>query len=471
MRNSNPPTSQHAPQITLPPQNIEAEMAVLGSILLGGRKVVEDVMVYLTPERFYRAMHTQIFAAVLALYQEGVEIDAVTIQAKLDGLGVMGAIGQSYLLGLMGSEATPANAAHYAKIVLEAWKLRAFHEGVSELAGVALGRSEEEPDSRAICTKARTLLDEIERAGRRAVGEGGLRSILSAVWDDLDDRHANWKAGGSGLRGLTTGFIDLDWITGGLQAGDLIVIAGRPSSGKSALFMDMAARQAKIGARVAIASLEMSKESLVERMLSSLALVSSNKIRSGNLSDEEYSKITTASQAIYDMDMEISDASDQSVEDIRAWARSIHAKGGLDALYIDYLGLIRMASVSGNRSTDLGVIMKALKNIAKELSIPVIVLSQLSRNVERRDDKRPILSDLKDSGDIEADADLVFGIYRASYYARKEEAEEGVEVVADSEEAEVIALKQRNGATGTVRLLFRAPFVRFDNLARHPAGL
>lgn len=447
-------------------------MAVLGSMLLGGRNAIERITDTLDKQDFYREAHGRIYEAMIALVDKDEPVDTVTLKDELTRRGILEQCGgYLYLMQLAEYVPTPANIAYYGKIVAEKGVLRRLIETASEIAGLAYGESEE----------VDTLVDQAERAifnvarKRKSEGFTPLRPLLSDVFEQIDVAYHDKGV----VSGIDTGFSDLNYITSGLKRGDLIIVAARPSMGKTALTMNIGQNAAGKGSVVATFSLEMSKESLVQRMMCTEAKVNAHKLRTGFLQDEEWSRLSEAVNRLWDAPLFIDDTTDMSALEMRARCRRLKAEqGALDLVIVDYLQLMRGSSRnSENRNQEITEIARGLKSLARELDVPVIALSQLSRSVERREDKRPMLSDLRESGAIEAEADLVAFIYRPAYYARKEavsqEGEEKAEQEGndhEGEEAEVIIAKQRNGPTGTVKLAFLAKYACFQNLAHNFEG-
>jgi replicative DNA helicase len=458
----------------LPPQNVEAEMAVLGAMLIGGRAAIERATEQLQKDDFYRDAHGRIFEGMVALAEKDEPVDLVTLRDELGQRNQLEAVGgMLYLAQLADAVPTAANLLYYARIVTEKSVLRRLIEAASEIAGSAYGQVDE----------VDTLVDQAERAifnvARRRNSDGfkPLRPLLSEAFENIDQVYHE-----KGITsGIDTGFSDLNMMTAGFQRGELVIIAARPSMGKTALTLNIGQNAASNGNTVAVFSLEMGKESLVQRMMCSEARVDANKLRTGYLQDEDWSKIADAVQRLWDCQLFIDDTTDMSALEMRAKCRRLKAEYGLDLVIVDYLQLMRGSSKnSENRNQEITEIARGLKNIARELDVPVIALSQLSRSVERREDKRPMLSDLRESGSIEAEADVVAFIYRPAYYARKEtyseggarrdgsdqnsDSESGGQNSGDGEEAEIIISKQRNGPTGTVKLTFLPKYTRFENM-------
>lgn len=453
----------------IPPQNIEAEMAVLGAMLLGGRAAVEKATEMLAREDFYRDAHTHVFDAMIALTEKDEPVDAVTLKDELHRRSVYDLVGgAAYIMELGDIVPSSANIAHYAKIVQEKAILRRLIESATQISGLAYGDVED----------VDTLVDQAERAifevssKRTSQFFFPLRPLLNEAFEKIDTLYHEKGV----TTGVDTGFADLNYITSGLQDGDLVIIAARPSMGKTSLALGIGQNAAlRAGKSVAVFSLEMSKEQLVQRMICSEARVDAHRLRTGYLHDDDWTSIAEAVQKLWDASLFIDDSTDVSSLEMRAKCRRLRAEHGLDLVIVDYLQLMRgHGRNTENRNQEITEIARGLKGLARELKVPVIALSQLSRAVERREDKRPMLSDLRESGSIEAEADVVGFIYRPAYYERKEAVSQDANDKAeearrpgqyDGEEAEIILAKQRNGPTGTVKLSFLPKFARFDNLA------
>ena len=444
------PTTTEAGLDRLPPQSLEAEQSVLGAVLLDNA-VLPRVIEILQPEDFYRGAHRRLYAAMLDLFERDESIDLITLRERLEQKNELAEVGGAvYLASLVDQVPTAANVAHHARIVREKAVLRGLITASTEIAALSYEGAREVDQ----------ILDEAERRifmlSERSVREGfaPMREVVKssfAVIEKLYERKAH-------VTGVPSGFTELDQCTSGFQPSDLIIIAGRPSMGKTAFVLNIA-EHVGIEARlpVAVFSLEMSREQLVMRMLSSLSGVDGNRLRRGFLGREDWPLLARAAGKLAEAPIYIDDSASCSVLEIRAKARRLKADHGLGILIIDYLQLIRGRDRSESRQQEISEISRSLKGLAKELKVPVLALSQLSRAVESRGgDKRPQLSDLRESGAIEQDADVVAFIFREDMY-RDEAEQQGV--------AEVIVRKQRNGPTGTVKLAFRRECTRFGNLA------
>jgi len=434
----------------VPPQDPAAEQGVLGGILVHGEDVLAGVASTLKPADFYDRRHARVYAAMLELYTQGRPVDEITVTSRLNDQGQLAAAGGTELLSqLAGVMLSPAHADHYAALVRDKAMLREF---ITAAHGAVDQAYSQQADPEA-------ALEEAERAifaatqHRHSKGFAELSEVVQAALGVIEQRFAD-KGQASGV---PTGFQRLDLLTNGLQPGDLIIIAGRPSMGKTAFALNMAA-YASMEAQVASAifSLEMSKEQLGVRLLSSEARVSGSKIRSGFLSQNtDWPALTKAAERLHSAPIFIDDTPAISVLEMRAKARRLQREKGLGLILVDYLQLMRGRRESfDSREQEISDISRSLKALAKELELPVVALSQLNRKVEDRPNKRPQLSDLRESGAIEQDADVIAFIYRERVYNRE----------SDENIAEIIVGKQRNGPTGTVKLAFLDDLTRFENL-------
>jgi len=435
--------------LRMPPQSIEAEQAVLGGLLLDN-STWDAIADRLRAEDFYRRDHQQIFSAIAELSARSEPSDAVTLAEHLAAKGEAEETGGlAYLASLARDTPTAANIRAYADIVRERSLLRQLIRVSGEIAASAYG-SEGRP--------ATELVDEAERR-RSGSGFVPLRDILGATIDRLDMLHANQGQ----LTGVSTGYDDLDRMTAGLQPGDLIIIAGRPSMGKTTLALNIA-ENAAIAANtpVAVFSMEMSREQLSMRMVSSLGRVDQSHLRTGNFGDEDWARINGAIAQMKTAPLYIDDSGALTPTEVRARARRLkRERGGLGLIVVDYLQLMQVAGTKENRTNEISEISRSLKALAKELHVPVIALSQLNRGVEQRTDKKPVMSDLRESGAIEQDADIIVLIYREEVY-EPDTPRKGI--------ADIIIAKQRNGPTGEVHLTFLGKYTRFENLATGEYG-
>lgn len=440
----------------LPPQNIDAEHSVIGALLLD-KDAVLTVVEILSPEDFYEDRNSMIYRAILTLFEKRSPIDMVTLTNELERTGELTNIGGgNYIVSLVNSTPSAANVAHYANIVRDKAVLRRLITSAVTISDLGFGEDEDVP---AVLDKAEQSLFAVSQKFFRQKFIP-IKDVLTEAFDRIDKIHKDKGA----LRGLPSGFRDLDAKLAGLQKADLLILAARPSMGKTSLALNIAehiAVEEKIP--VAFFSLEMSKEQLVDRLISSQAGVDSWKLRTGNLSDDDFPKIGYAMGTLSEAPFFIDDTPGLNVTEIRAKARRLQMENELGIIFIDYLQLIEGRSKSGdsNRVQEISEISRSLKTLARELNIPVVALSQLSRAVEHRPDKRPQLSDLRESGSIEQDADVVMFIYRDDYYNENSE-KKGV--------TEILIRKHRNGPIGNIDLFFNAEQMRFRDLARQPKG-
>jgi len=434
----------------IPPQAIEAEVAVIGAMLLD-TSAVGAVSEILDDTAFYKGAHKRIFRAVIDLFSKEEAVDLVTVTQELKRQKVLDDVGgAAYLSQVLGSVATTANVRHHAKIVLEKAILRRLISVATEVVQEAYDAGGEAAD---ILDRAEHVIFEIAQA-RVHRDFVPMREILKHSFEVIQELYDKKQH----VTGIASGFDDLDSMTSGFQRSDLIVIAGRPSMGKTAFALNVAAHASLDGGTpTAIFSLEMGKEQLVQRMLCSEAHVDAHKLRTGYLADKHWSNLTTAAGLLSESAIYIDDTPSMNVLEMRSKARRLKAEADVGLVIVDYLQLMRGLGRPENRQQEISEISRSLKALAKELEVPVLALSQLSRAVESRGgDRRPILSDLRESGAIEQDADVVMFIYRAEQYERTPE---------NIGRAEVIIGKQRNGPTGTVHLSFQSECTRFDNLS------
>lgn len=437
------------PSPKLPPQNLEAEASVLGGMLLDN-EAIHRVVELLEPEDFYREAHRQIFQAILDLYETNEPADLLTVTSQLKKKGALERVGgASYLSTLLDKTPTSAHVGHHAKIIREKAVTRRLLEGASEI----LQRGYEEG------ANVDEFLDAAERiifdVASRRVQQGfhPVKDLVKSSFKTIEQLYEKKEL----VTGVPSGFKELDRLTSGLQRSDLIIIAGRPSSGKTAFALSCAENAAcdhKIPC--AIFSLEMSKEQLVQRLLCSRAQVDSYKLRGGFLAESDWPKLTRAAGVLSEAPIYIDDSPMLTVLEMRAKARRLKKEKNVGLLVVDYLQLVRSVGRVESREREISEISRGLKALAKEINIPVVALSQLNRGVENRHDKRPMLSDLRESGSLEQDSDVVIMIYRDEMYNTES---------LDAGKAELIIGKQRNGPTGKVMLAFLKQFTRFENLA------
>lgn len=437
-------------RLKVPPNSIEAEQSLLGG-LMQDNEAWDKVADIVVAGDFYRKDHRLIFAAIASLAEDGNPCDVVTVSEHLgnrDQLDDAG--GLEYLATLTNETPGAANARAYAQILRERSTLRSLIHAGNEISGSAFstdGRSATE-----LVDEAERLVFEIAESGARGrVGFQSLKQILPAAVDRIDLLHQT----GGDITGIPTGFNEFDKLTAGLQPGDLVIVAGRPSMGKTTFAVNIA-ENAAIGARVptAIYSMEMPSEQLAFRMISSLGRVDQSHLRTGKFPDEDWSRINTAVQLMSDAPIFIDDSPGLSPTEIRARARRLKRESGLGLIVIDYLQLMQVHGNTENRATEISEISRNLKALAKELRVPIIALSQLNRSVEQRQDKRPVMSDLRESGAIEQDADLIVFIYREEVY-KPDTPRKGI--------ADISIAKQRNGPIGDFPLTFVGRFTKFEN--------
>lgn len=431
------------------PSNVEAEKIVLGSILLDNSHISEAIEL-LKPEDFYSPFHRQIFRAMIELFQIGERIDAILVSEKLKRENLLERLGGlSAIVGLTNGLHHLPSISRYAKIVRDKALVRRLISSCNQIISEALS---EEGTTEEVLDKAEQAIFALSQE-RTTQGFAHIKLVAEELLVKLEE-YAQNKI--HALTGLATGFRDLDELTSGLQKSDLIIVAARPGMGKTAFALTIAENAALYeNAIVAIFSLEMSKEQLVMRILSSEARVNAHKFRTGFLSREEWKRIAQAIGRLSETKIFIDDTPAISVLEMRAKARRLMSEQkGLDLIIVDYLQLMRSSQRHESRQYEVSQISRELKSMAKELNVPVIAISQLSRAPESRNPPRPQMSDLRDSGSIEQDADVVIFIYREEYY-RKTEDNEGL--------AEVIVAKQRNGPTGSVKMVFLKDFTRFEN--------
>ena len=439
-------------RIRVPPNSVEAEQSLLGGLMLDNAAwdKVADLVV---SADFYRKDHQIIFSAIGALAEDSRPSDVVTVSEFLDNRDELDAAGGLEYLATLANE-TPgaANARAYANILRERSILRSLITAGNEISGNAY-TTEGRTATELVDDAERRVFEIAERGSRGKVGFQSLKQILPATVDRIDLLHQS----GGDITGIPTGYNEFDKMTAGLQAGDLIIIAGRPSMGKTTLAINIA-ENASIGAKVptAIFSMEMPSEQLAFRMISSLGRVDQTHLRTGKFPDEDWSRINTAVQLMSDAPIFIDDTAALSPTEIRARARRLKREHGLGLIVLDYLQLMQVHGTVENRATEISEISRSLKALAKELSVPIIALSQLNRSVEQRTDKRPVMSDLRESGAIEQDADIIVFIYREEVY-NQDTPRKGV--------ADISIAKQRNGPIGEFPLTFVGRFTKFENWA------
>ncbi|MFB9279303.1 replicative DNA helicase [Cohnella cellulosilytica] len=435
----------------VPPQNMEAEQAVLGAILLEAEALV-SAMERVKSEDFYSVAHQRIFDAMVSLNDDNQPIDLVTLASRLQDLGQMEEVGGIiYLTKLANAVPTAANVEYYATIVEEKSILRRLIRTATQI--VSNGYATED-DVSVLLNDAETRIMEIS-SRRTSTGFISIRDVLMEVFERVEFLFNNR----GGVTGIPSGFVDLDRMTAGFQKNDLIIVAARPSVGKTAFALNVAQNVAvRASETVAIFSLEMSAAQLVQRIICAESNVDAQRMRTGHLEGDDWEKLSMAIGSLSEAQIYIDDTPGITVSDIRAKCRRLKKEKGLGMILIDYLQLIQGRGKAGeNRQQEVSEISRTLKQIARELEVPVIALSQLSRGVEQRQDKRPMMSDLRESGSIEQDADIVAFLYRDDYYDKESEKKNIIEI---------IIAKQRNGPVGTVELVFLKNFNKFVSLDR-----
>jgi len=447
----------------LPPQSLEAEMSILGGILLENR-ALNKALEILSADDFYKESHRKIFTALVTLSEKGEPADLVTLTAELDRLGELDTVGgNGYLATLVDYVPTAANISYYSKLVKEKAISRRLISTATEIAT----RGYEGGDVEQALDWAEKSIFEITGM-KTQQAYFSAKEILKDTFKAIEKLYDRKEL----VTGVPTGFTDLDEKTAGLQGGDLIILAGRPSMGKTAFCLNIvenAAVHHKEPVPTVIFSLEMGKEQLVQRMLCSLSRVDAGRLRTGNLGESDWPKLTTGAGHLAEAPVYIDDTPAISVLELRAKARRLKAEKGLGLIVIDYLQLMQ-GSNQESRQQEISEISRSLKALAKELNVPVIALSQLNRSLENRTDKRPIMADLRESGAIEQDADVIMFVYREAVYCedcknKDKTCEKGHEM-----DAEIVIGKQRNGPIGTVNLTFRGMYTRFENQARRDEG-
>ena len=447
----------------LPPQNIEAEQAVLGAIFLN-TDALADAMEYVEPDDFYRRAHQILFQAMVDLNNDGEAIDVLTVQNYLTTNNQLDDVGEvAYIAELATSVPTAANAGYYAKIVEEKSMLRRLISTATNIITQANNGDDDVPS--LLDSAERQIMDVSERRNRSGFRE--IKDVLNETLSDID----RLSQQSEDITGLPTGYREFDKMTAGLQPDNLIILAARPAVGKTAFALNIAQNVAtSTDTSVAIFSLEMSAESLVNRMLCAEGSINANHLRTGQLDEGEWQNLIVAMGALSNTSIFIDDTPGIKMAEIRAKCRRLaKEKGNLGLVVIDYLQLIE-GSNKESRQQEVSEISRQLKKLAKELSVPILALSQLSRGVEQRQDKRPVLSDIRESGSIEQDADIVAFLYRDDYYERgesksEEDGDDQDSLNQDVGEVELIIEKNRAGARGTVKLLFIKSYNKFSNIS------
>ncbi|MFV0259444.1 MAG: replicative DNA helicase [Acidimicrobiales bacterium] len=446
--------SRPSPPTRVPPHNLRAEESVLGAMLLS-REAIAEVVEVLEPDHFYKPAHGHLYDAIISLYGSGEPVDAVTVADELKRAGLLDEIGgPAVLLDFQATTPAISNAAHYAKIVEEHALLRRLIVVSNEIAEDAYSVPEDveqavdDAESRVFEVAQRRVTDTTK----------AIRDLLPANLDRIEMLYDR----GESITGLSTGYLDLDEKLAGLQPNALYVVGARPAMGKTAFALGMAANSAMKDQRpVLIFTLEMGQLELSQRLLCSDALVDSGRVKTGRLDESEWNRITHAVGRLAEAPIFIDDNAHTTVMDIRAKARRLKSRhGDLGMVIVDYIQLMSGRSSAESRQVEVSEISRNLKILARELEAPVVALAQLNRGLEQRTDKRPMLSDLRESGSLEQDADVVLFLYRDEVYD---------DASPDKGVAEVLIAKHRNGPTGKVRLAFRGQYTRFDNMAHHGA--
>ena len=440
--------------VRIPPHNLDAEKAVLGALLTNGSNsgaVVDTVTSILKSEDFYRDAHRIIYDAILEIVHANKTADFITVGEELDRRKRLDAVGGLAYITSLANESVSYNVEEHAKIISEKAQLRRLIDAGNKIVGMTYA-GEDEPTT--ILNKAEQMVLDVSG---QTQSESSFAPISEIVLSNLDKLNALQQHDGA-ITGVPTGFKDVDHVFNGLQKSDLILVAARPAMGKTAFTLNIAQNVTMLYDKtVAFFSLEMGKEQLVGRILSSVAGVSSEKLRRANMDPADWEKVIAAADRMSKSKLFIDDTPGLTVQDMRSKLRRLKVEHGLDLVIVDYIQLMQgrnSGKGSENRQQEVSEISRNLKLIAREFNVPLIALSQLSRSVESRPDKRPVLSDLRESGSLEQDADIVIFLYRDKYYDENSEM---------GDEAEVLIRKHRNGAVGTVRLLFKGELTRFLN--------
>jgi len=435
----------------VPPQNLDAERSVLGGVLLENQ-AIQKISEVIQEDDFYRDAHRKLYQAMIELHERGEPVDLITLTEDVTRRGWLEETGGAvYLASLADEVPTAANILYYAKIVKEKSVLRQVIEAATRIAREGYEQPENAVD---YLDKAEQTILEISRRQQRK-GFIPIRDVMQETFQNIEDLY---KKQGM-VTGVATGFVDFDHLTSGLQRSDLIILAGRPSMGKTALALNIARNAAvKDGIPVAVFSLEMSKEQLGVRLLCAEAEVDGQKLRAGYIKKTDWKKLTSAADVLSRSPLFIDDSPGVTVREMRGKARQMKMELDIGLVVVDYLQLMQGSHRVESRVQEISEISRSLKQLAKELELPVLALSQLNRGVENRPDKRPILADLRESGAIEQDADVIAFVYREEFYFRDRPECQG--------KAELIVGKQRNGPVGTLPLIFRKEFTRFFDAVR-----
>ena len=436
----------------VPPQNIEAEQAVLGAMLIK-KEAIAEVQEILQPDDFYREAHRIVYEAMVQLQNNDEAVDLVTLTEQLRKSEQLDKIGGlAFITQLANAVPTAANVVYHAKIVKEKAELRSLINAATAIASAAYEDN----------TDVENIMDDAEKkilAVANRQNGGAFESMKSIVMRTFERINVLYESKG-GLTGISSGFKDLDKLTAGLQKSDLILVAARPSMGKTAFTLNIASYVGTHGGKVAFFSLEMSKEQLMQRMLCAEGGIDATKLRTGQLDTPEWNKLVHVADTLSRAPIYIDDTAGIQINELRSKARRLKSQHGLDLIIIDYLQLMQGSNTKNsgdNRQAEIAEISRSLKALARELNVPIIALSQLSRSVENRQVKKPMLSDLRESGSLEQDADIVMFLYREDYYDPQ---------TTNQNITEVIIAKHRNGPVDTVKLYFKKEYTRFDNLSK-----
>ena len=446
----------------VPPQSLEAEMSILGGVLLDN-EAINRALEVIRPEDFYRESHRKIFKAMIDLSNNGEPCDLITLTTVLKKMGALEDTGGgAYLATLVDYVPTAANISYYCKIVKEKAITRNLITAATEIVTQSF---DEQSSVDELLDRAQKVIFEIS--------ENKLRPAFFPVKDILKDTIRSIERlyeKKEHVTGVPTGFLDLDGMTAGFQRGDLIIVAGRPSMGKTAFALNLAqnaSMHAEPRSAVAIFSLEMSKEQLVTRLLCSESRIDASRLRTGHLIESDWERLLGGAGKLHEAQIFIDDSPAISVLEMRAKCRRLKAEKNIDLVVVDYLQLMRGGANSESRQQEISEISRSLKALAKELDIPVVALSQLNRSLESRTDKRPMMSDLRESGAIEQDADVIMFVYRDAVYCEACKKRDGsCNIEGHDKQAEIIIGKQRNGPIGTTSLIFNGEFTKFENKSR-----
>lgn len=434
----------------IPPHNSEAEQTVLASTLID-HVAVEKVINLLSSEDFYYEANREIFDSIKQVHIQNIPVDILTVSEELKKRGKIDYVGGfEYLAKLTENIITSKNVEAYCNIIREKSTLRKLISASNEI--IEKGYKENDDVQRIIELAESRIFSISQNRSINSFSE--IKDVLMTVFNSLEERAMNKGS----ITGLTTGYNDLDRMTSGLQRSDLVLLAARPSMGKTALALNIAMNSVKTGASVALFSLEMSKEQYVQRIISMESMVDSSKLRTGNLDDDDWTRLISTMSTISNYNIFIDDSAAISVFEVMSKCRRLKIEKGLDLIVIDYLQLMSDGTNSNNRQQEISNISRGLKALAREMDCPVMALSQLSRAPELRQDHRPIMSDLRESGAIEQDADVVLMLYRDEYYFKEESEKKGI--------TDVIIAKQRNGPVGTVELAWISQYTKFGNIQK-----